>query len=121
MSLRQNRGRNFFGDHDHRDVRIGANQVRHDRGIGDTQPFDSEVVWNYEAGVKFDGLEHRLQANVSAFTDRYKQLQIIQNVTSPSGFFTATNNAGAAQPAEARWNPAGYLRNVIETTRVTVA
>jgi sulfite dehydrogenase len=33
----------------------------------------------------------------------------------------ATNNAGAAQPAEARWNPAGYLRNVIETTRVTVA
>jgi hypothetical protein len=33
----------------------------------------------------------------------------------------ATNNAGAVQPVEARWNPAGYLRNVIETTRVTVA
>jgi hypothetical protein len=33
----------------------------------------------------------------------------------------ATNNAGDVQPAEARWNPAGYLRNVIETTRVTVA
>jgi DMSO/TMAO reductase YedYZ molybdopterin-dependent catalytic subunit len=33
----------------------------------------------------------------------------------------ATNNAGEVQPAEARWNPAGYLRNVIETTRVTVA
>src|ERR1700749_2272073 len=33
----------------------------------------------------------------------------------------ATNNAGDVQPAEPRWNPAGYLRNVIETTRVTVA
>jgi hypothetical protein len=33
----------------------------------------------------------------------------------------ATNNAGVVQPSEARWNPAGYLRNVIETTRVTVA
>ncbi len=33
----------------------------------------------------------------------------------------ATNNAGDVQPAEARWNPAGYLRNVIETVRVTAA
>lgn len=61
-----------------------------------TLPFNSEIVWNYEAGIKFDGPGHRLQVNASAFTDRYSQLQIIQNVTSPSGFFTATNNAGAA-------------------------
>jgi iron complex outermembrane recepter protein len=61
-----------------------------------TLPFSSEIVWNYEAGIKFDGLDHRLQLNLSGFTDRYTQLQIIQNVTSPSGFFTATNNAGAA-------------------------
>ena len=61
-----------------------------------TLPFSSEIVWNYEAGIKFDGLGHRLQVNASVFTDRYSQLQIIQNVTSPSGFFTATNNAGAA-------------------------
>ena len=31
----------------------------------------------------------------------------------------ATNNAGATQPAVAMWNPAGYMRNVIETTTVT--
>ena len=31
----------------------------------------------------------------------------------------ATNNAGDVQPMEARWNPSGYLRNVIETVRVT--
>ena len=33
----------------------------------------------------------------------------------------ATNNADDTQPAEARWNPAGYMRNVIETVRVTAA
>jgi sulfite dehydrogenase (cytochrome) subunit A len=33
----------------------------------------------------------------------------------------ATSNAGEVQSAEPRWNPAGYLRNVIETYRVTVA
>ena len=33
----------------------------------------------------------------------------------------ATNNAGDTQPSEARWNPAGYMRNVIETVRVNVA
>ena len=62
-----------------------------------TLPFDSEYVWNYEIGVKFDGMNHRVQANASVFTDRYSNLQVIQNVTSPQGFFTATTNAGAAK------------------------
>jgi sulfite dehydrogenase len=33
----------------------------------------------------------------------------------------ATSNAGETQPAEPRWNPAGYMRNVIETVKVEVA
>ncbi len=33
----------------------------------------------------------------------------------------ATDNAGDSQPIEPKWNPAGYLRNVTETTRVTAA
>ena len=33
----------------------------------------------------------------------------------------ATNNAGDTQPSEPKWNPAGYMRNVIETTSVTAA
>lgn len=33
----------------------------------------------------------------------------------------ATANDGASQPMEPRWNPAGYLRNVVETTRVRVS
>jgi sulfite dehydrogenase len=33
----------------------------------------------------------------------------------------ATSNGGQVQPAESLWNPAGYLRNGIETTRITAA
>ena len=33
----------------------------------------------------------------------------------------ATNRTGQTQPTEARWNPAGYMRNVIETVRVQAA
>ena len=32
-----------------------------------------------------------------------------------------TNSNGVIQPNEANWNPAGFMRNVIETTRVTAA
>lgn len=33
----------------------------------------------------------------------------------------ATANSGEVQPDQPRWNPAGYMRNVIETTRVQAA
>ena len=33
----------------------------------------------------------------------------------------ATSNGGETQPLEARWNPAGYLRNVVETVHVTAS
>jgi sulfite dehydrogenase len=33
----------------------------------------------------------------------------------------ATNNDGKVQPIKASWNPAGYLRNVVETVRITAA
>ncbi len=32
-----------------------------------------------------------------------------------------TNAAGAVQPDQANWNPAGFMRNVIETITVTAA
>jgi sulfite dehydrogenase len=32
----------------------------------------------------------------------------------------ATGKDGKTQPIEALWNPAGYLRNVVETDRVTI-
>ena len=33
----------------------------------------------------------------------------------------ATNRIGQSQPMTALWNPMGYMRNVVETTRLTVA
>ncbi|HZO23020.1 MAG TPA: molybdopterin-dependent oxidoreductase, partial [Steroidobacteraceae bacterium] len=33
----------------------------------------------------------------------------------------AVNVIGQSQPLEALWNPSGYMRNVVETTRVTAA
>jgi DMSO/TMAO reductase YedYZ molybdopterin-dependent catalytic subunit len=33
----------------------------------------------------------------------------------------ATNRIGQSQPMSALWNPAGYMRNVVETTRVVAA
>lgn len=33
----------------------------------------------------------------------------------------ATNRIGQTQPLEALWNPAGYMRNVVETVKVNVA
>jgi sulfite dehydrogenase (cytochrome) subunit A len=33
----------------------------------------------------------------------------------------ATSNSGDTQPMDPGWNPAGYLRNVVETVRVTAA
>ena len=32
----------------------------------------------------------------------------------------ATTNSGEVQPAEARWNPSGYLRNSIESTPAVI-
>jgi hypothetical protein len=31
----------------------------------------------------------------------------------------ATSKGGEIQPLEARWNPAGYMRNVVETVKLT--
>jgi hypothetical protein len=33
----------------------------------------------------------------------------------------ATTNKGETQPATASWNPAGYMRNVIEAVHVTAS
>jgi len=43
----------------------------------------------------------------------------------PAGVHTllvrATSRSGEVQPMEARWNPAGYMRNVVETVHVEAA
>jgi iron complex outermembrane receptor protein len=79
-------------------------------------PYNSEYVWNYEAGEKFDGFDHRLQVNVSGFLDYYTDLQVISfnQVTLSS----LTTNAGSAHvdgiEAEARAAPFNWLTMGVE-------
>ena len=68
-------------------------------------------MWNFEAGEKFDGFNHRLQINVSGFLDRYTDLQIVSfNQTTLSA---NTTNAGSAYingfEAQAQAAPTGWL------------
>src|ERR1700761_4577768 len=78
-----------------------------------------------EVAVSSDGGKTWMPAKLGKDLGKYSFRQWTLPVTLASGScelkVRATNNAGEVQPAEARWNPAGYLRNVIETTRVTVA
>jgi iron complex outermembrane receptor protein len=64
-----------------------------DKGLA--LPFDSEFVWNYEVGAKFNGLDNRLRANIAAFIDKYTNLQVIQLDTTTQDVITT--NAGAAR------------------------
>jgi iron complex outermembrane recepter protein len=57
-------------------------------------PFLPEYVWNYELGAKYDGLDHRLRANVTGFLDRYTNLQIVEYDAAHLTF--TTTNAGKA-------------------------
>ena len=56
----------------------------------------------------------------------YSFRQWTAQVTAPaSGSLTlmarCTNTAAAVQSAEPTWNPGGFMRNVIESVRLTVA
>jgi len=80
-----------------------------DKGL--SIPFDSEFVWNYEVGAKFNGLDNRLRANIAAFIDKYTNLQVIQY--NPSTLDVVTTNAGAARvggvETEIEGAPANWL------------
>lgn len=89
-------------------------------------------------GIAFDGGSGIARVEVStdggaSWTDarlgedlgRYSFRQWTLPVTLAAGQHVlkvrATSNAGETQPTELRWNPPGYMRNVIETTTVEAA
>jgi DMSO/TMAO reductase YedYZ molybdopterin-dependent catalytic subunit len=63
----------------------------------------------------------RLGKDLGKYSFREWQLPVTLAAGTHELKVRATNNAGASQPDSARWNPAGYMRNVIETTTVTAA
>jgi sulfite dehydrogenase len=78
-----------------------------------------------EVVVSTDNGENWTPAKLGKDLGRYSFREWTLPVKLVPGFYDlrvrATNNAGETQPLQARWNPAGYLRNVVETVRITAA
>jgi DMSO/TMAO reductase YedYZ molybdopterin-dependent catalytic subunit len=78
-----------------------------------------------EVKISVDGGQSWLPATLGQDLGRYSFRPWEATVTPPAGRLTlkvqAVANDGGTQPAEARWNPGGYMRNVIETTTVEAA
>jgi sulfite dehydrogenase len=78
-----------------------------------------------DVAVSIDGgktwMPARLGKDLGKYSFREWKLKVKLAAGSYELRVRATNNAGDTQPGEPRWNPAGYLRNVVETVRVTAA
>src|SRR6267142_3003940 len=78
-----------------------------------------------EVAVSLDGGKTWTPAKLGKDLGKYSFREWTLPVKLAAGSYEfkvrATNNAGDTQPNEPLWNPAGYLRNVAETVRVTAA
>jgi sulfite dehydrogenase len=78
-----------------------------------------------EVAVSTDGgntwVSAKLGKDLGKYSFREWKLPVKLDAGSHQLQARATNNAGETQPAEPKWNPAGYMRNVVETVRVTAA
>jgi hypothetical protein len=78
-----------------------------------------------EVAVSIDGgktwLPAKLGKDLGKYSFREWKLPIKLAAGSTEFKVRATNNTGDGQPMEPLWNPAGYLRNVVETVHATAA
>ena len=78
-----------------------------------------------DVAVSTDGGKTWMQASLGKDLGKYSLREWKLPVKLAAGSHDlkvrATSNSGETQPDQPRWNPAGYLRNVVETVRVTVA
>jgi sulfite dehydrogenase (cytochrome) subunit A len=78
-----------------------------------------------DVAVSTDGGKTWQSARLGKELSKYSFREWSLPVKLPAGAYElkvrATSNDGKTQPMEALWNPAGYLRNVVETVRVTAA
>lgn len=79
-----------------------------------------------EVQVSFDHGRHWQTAELGADPGRYSFREWKYNWTPASAgpveiCCRAFNRIGETQAMEPLWNPAGYMRNVVETTKVTIA
>jgi DMSO/TMAO reductase YedYZ molybdopterin-dependent catalytic subunit len=78
-----------------------------------------------EVAVSTDGGKTWQPARLGQDLGKYSFREWTRPVTLTAGahqlMARATNNGGQTQPMKPLWNPAGYLRNVVETVDVTAA
>jgi sulfite dehydrogenase len=78
-----------------------------------------------EVAVSIDGGKNWIPTKLGKDLGKYSFREWKLPVKLAAGSYDlkvrATSNSGQVQPADPLWNPAGYLRNVIETVRVTAA
>jgi sulfite dehydrogenase (cytochrome) subunit A len=78
-----------------------------------------------DVAVSTDGGKTWQSAQLGKELSKYSFREWNLPVKLPAGAYElkvrATSNDGKTQPMDALWNPAGYLRNVVETVRITAA
>lgn len=78
-----------------------------------------EVAWSA------DGSQTWREAQLGADLGRYSFREFTFGFAPAPGAYDlrvrAWNRAGASQPMEALWNPAGYMRNVVESVKIVAA
>jgi hypothetical protein len=78
-----------------------------------------EVAWSADGGQSWRG------AKLGPELGRYSFREFTFGFTPEKGAYDlrvrAWNRSGQSQPMEALWNPAGYMRNVVESVKVTAA
>lgn len=86
------------------DINVYAKAARGYRSGGfnirtEQDPFNPEIIWSYEAGIKSQFLDNRVRLNISGFYADFTDQQVSQPVTNPGGggFGALTVNAGSTR------------------------
>jgi DMSO/TMAO reductase YedYZ molybdopterin-dependent catalytic subunit len=78
-----------------------------------------------DVDLSIDGGKTWTQTRLGKDLGKYSFREWQHVVTLPAGMYDlkvrATSQSGQTQPMTATWNPAGYMRNVVETTSITAA
>jgi hypothetical protein len=78
-----------------------------------------------DVAVSVDGGRTWTSATLGRELGKYSFREWRLEATLPAGAHEikvrAVNSIGQSQPGDALWNPAGYMRNVVETTRIRAA
>jgi len=85
--------------------------------VSEDREFDTELMWNFEAGLKGRWLEDRLQAQVSAFYQKRDDIQIKQSLVQsrdrpmPLALPTTLAMRRAVLTMALRWSLTGWLQS----------